>query len=178
MPIDDKRYDHCEHCGKLFPSTPGRVLCHRCAGEVAEESFGPQFTDDGGFLSIALQRFNALMQRYQDFMEDEEERTPLNRDERTQLLYRAKAAEDEAEPSEPPCTLCGKTSLEGSEFCFDCQSRLYRSLGDAAGDLFTRLEAVEQGPGRITSVLGRMEEARARTATSRINPVAGKRLRT
>lgn len=177
MPSEAPRLDRCEHCGKLFKSVPGRALCQQCAGVVADESFGPQFTEEGGLLSEALQRFNALMRRYQEYIDEIDEESPLDESERRRLMYEAEPAEAEPEPV-PECTLCGAPSLENSEFCLDCQSRLYRSLGDAATELFGRLEAVEKGPGGISSVLSKLEEARSRTASSRINPVATRRLRT
>ena len=165
----------CARCGKLFHRERARTLCHACGGGQAPAA-SPVFTEEDGLVTEAQRRFAALMERYEAHMEPGGAGLALPREEQRRLLHGSEVAE--AEVPAAGCTLCGRPRIEHSDFCLGCQSRLYRSLGDAASELFTRLEAVETAPGRVSSVLSALEDARARTAMSRINPVATRKLRT
>jgi len=176
MPTEYPSLDQCERCGKLFHREATRTLCHACAGITPPPADPPIFTEEDGLITEAQRRFLELMETYEKHMEPGGPGLVMPKAEQRRLLHGSESAE--ADPPATGCTLCGQPRIENSDFCLGCQSHLYRSLGDAASELFTRLEAVESAPGRISSVLSALEDARSRTAMSRINPVATRRLRT
>ena len=160
---DSKERDHCERCGKLFAAN-GRTLCHACArAESATPESSPGYNEEDGLISHAQRRFDALMRQYE---------------ERTNGPGPAPAPESAAPGKRPGCSLCGSPRIENSDLCVDCHGELYRSLGDAAEDLFGHLQKLPSKPARVRSVIDALAEARQRTATSRINPVATRKLRT
>ncbi|MBI1319725.1 MAG: hypothetical protein GC168_12370 [Candidatus Hydrogenedens sp.] len=176
MPTGYEHLSKCARCGKLYHREPGRTLCHACSGQATPEPPQPVYTEEHGIITEAQHRFQSLMRLYEQHTDHEPHAAELPRAEGRRLLHGSQPVEQRPHPG--ACTLCGQPTLKNSDFCFDCHSHLHRSLGDAAGELFTRLEAVESAPGRISSVLSALESARARTATSRINPVAQGKLRT
>jgi hypothetical protein len=80
---------------------------------------------------------------------------------------------------ESPCVRCGRyPTVEDSDLCLRCRLDLYRSLGDASNDLFSRLEVLEDEQRHgMHGVISAVRNARGRAGIENIDLVGAQRLR-
>lgn len=80
--------------------------------------------------------------------------------------------------SEGTCTHCGKPRIKGSEYCLDCQTRLFQEFGHAARAVQERMEQPEPGDSpNVRGLLSSKEKERTRVYHTRTNPYPLGRLR-
>ena len=75
------------------------------------------------------------------------------------------------------CVLCGKPVLPGSEYCLGCHAGVHRTISEAMTDLHTRIGLAPKPAIGMGAVRDGLDEKRARTATSRINPSGAQRIK-
>lgn len=149
---EESRISTCTSCGRLFGGKDGTALCDRCAGTGAVQSEPAERRNSAGTLTPppAVPKAAAIVN---------EERMGGN-------------------IGRPLCVRCKKRpASENTEVCLHCSLDLHKRLGSAASEVASRVEfAVASGP-HPTNVVVALQEKRARTATSRIDPIGPKRLK-
>lgn len=164
----------CTQCGRLYRAEAGRKLCHHCSGEGIPHTHAP--LDDDPLVPASNKRYAALMALYDAQSEGVHAGLIPESDDsvKTPAISTGQVFDPHRE-----CALCEKPPLKGSEFCLGCQTKLHRDFGDAAHELFTEMETVEENnQGSIRSVMFALNSARARSPHLRINPVAMGKLKT
>jgi hypothetical protein len=158
MLLTDLDIAQCAECGKLFQLEPGRKLCRECSGEAARPMAEPK--------PLAPVFFPGSRGA------GDPTRTETLRGVGELPPVTAKR------PQIRQCVRCNaRRTLGDSDFCLHCHVDLHHSLGDAANDLLTSFEFLDERALGPSAVLAAYEEKRARTATSRINPSGARRVR-
>jgi len=148
----------CTNCERTFVARSGKTWCAACCAALAEDfELLDHAVDSGhGGSPEAIAEATGL---------------PVAR---VHHLLRAGGIPDPSTTERGLCTKCGTRPTEaGSDFCWVCRAELYRAFGDAADDLFARLEPLEYQPhipGHAWGIVSAMNEKRARAAMNRINP--------
>lgn len=145
--LSDLEIGRCDDCGKLFQPEPGETRCATCREEATAAATSPT-------LPAPLRDApNFTWEEVYDVFRNAESR-----------------ASDEAPP---PCVRCrARQALNESDFCLHCHIALHHDLGDAAHELFTRMEFLEtHPPEKPRSVESHLSEKRSRAAMNHINPV-------
>lgn len=155
MLLDDLEIARCEECGKLFQREPGRRLCSECAPPPLVKS-------------APVRRMLEPVER--ELVHDLARSTGLSK-KAIEESIRLSPGRGSVLQGGPVCVRCRmRPPMDDNDFCVYCQLDLYRTLGDAANDLFNRMEILEPEPEGPASVISAYEEKRRRTATSHINP--------
>jgi hypothetical protein len=141
----------CEACGKLFQAEPGRTRCAECVASAEEAGADATRAPLPAALRDAP---NFTWQEVYEVFRNAEARQPAGEDHR--------------------CVRCrARRALNESDFCLHCHIALHHDLGDAAHELFARMEFLEEHPAKKPlKVDAMLAEKRSRTATSHINPVS------
>lgn len=154
--LDELDLMRCPRCGRLFGKEPGKTHCLQCSGGAEE---GP---------STAAKKKFAITQSALYFG------MPLD------VVREAAGDATDADPkpaASHSCVRCGeRDSVEGSDFCINCSLDLHQEFGQAALELFSTVGSGEVRAANM-SLLATVEDKRARTATSRINPVGTPRIK-
>ncbi len=154
--LDDLNLMRCPRCGKLFGKEPSKRQCRQCSGapDAAAEESSKRFVMNQSALHFGL---------------------PL---ELIEAAVQKTARQQKGIPETvDPCVRCGeREAVEGRDLCVNCNLDLHHRFGMAARDLFGRF-GVQSEPSRGPSVAAALEDKRARTATSRINPVGMPRIK-
>ncbi len=146
----------CEKCGRLMQMEPGRTLCSGCSGKNRAED---------ALAKLREARVVSNFARYTGMSRDAVEDAVQDMAARSQF-------------NDAVCVRCNqRKAIEDSEFCIYCHLDLYRSLGDASKDLFSRMEFIEPAPGGMHNVVSSFRGTRRATPMSRINPATGPRIR-
>ncbi|HPO12185.1 MAG TPA: hypothetical protein PLI09_01965 [Candidatus Hydrogenedentes bacterium] len=154
--LEDLDIGRCKKCGRLIQMEPGRALCRVCSGEDSKDDALNKLREARIVNNFA--RYSGMSREaVEDAVEDMAERSRFN---------------------EAICVRCNqRKAIEDSEFCIYCHLDLYRSLGDASKDLFSRMEYIGSGPSGMHGVVSSLRETRRSTPMSHINPATGPRLR-
>ncbi len=172
---DNLELKRCANCGKLYRGAPGRQRCHTCVGDapvfeapVPEEEIDPLIPLNG-------RRLAALMAIYD--AQSEGVHGGLIPPDHVSLMHPALGNEPALE-AEGACVHCGKPRIRGSEYCLDCQTRLFQEFGHAARTVQERMEQPEPADKpNVRSLLSGMEQERTRVHHTRTNPYPLGRLR-
>lgn len=153
--LSDLDIARCTVCGKLFQADADRARCAACAAEGGDGNDTAQPT-----LPAALR--DAPNFTWQEVYE---------------VFRKAEAREDADIP--PRCVRCrARPALNESEFCLHCHIALHHDLGDAAHELFTKMDILdEHSPPKSRPVEAVLAEKRGRAAMRRIDPVAVPRVK-
>jgi len=165
----DTAVTKCPACGKLFAYVPGKAYCVDCR-LLREQNEALVETAVGRHGKRTVQEIAAL--------------TGLPAIEVERIVKSSSILRREVE-SRARCARCQEQpAAPGSDFCSACRMELYRAFGDAADELFTRLEVLEPRPqpatetsGLAMSVLSSLEQKRARAGATRFYPAPRHRIR-
>ncbi len=159
--LADLDVSKCPECGKIFSRRHGKQLCSDCA-EIAGHGSSPAELPPAPLERQRIDEISLLM--------------GLPREE-VEYVLRVARENGAVLSGGRTCARCRvRSSMSESDLCINCKVELYRSLGEAADDLFDEMEYLTEETGSPSVVLA-YREKRERTATSRINPVGAKRLK-
>jgi hypothetical protein len=145
----------CEECGKLFAKEPGKRLCLECAPPPPTGHDDTRRALEPGERAM-IKEFAKLSGFSREVIEEQ---------------VRALPGRGSVLEGGPACVRCQtRPPMADNDLCVYCQLDLYRTLGDAAEDLFDRMEVLEPESTGPASVISAYEQKRRRTATSHINP--------
>lgn len=166
-PTWDNAIRRCGRCNKLMRREETRSLCQECAKDARETGEVARLDPD---ISIARK-----IARLQAELE-------LGGESRPNFIRHripGELAGDNIPTAVPgtACVKCGAPTLPGSTYCLGCHAGVFRTLGEAVADLHQRIGQVRETRPGMSGVSAELEEKRGRTATSRINPSGGPRLK-
>lgn len=162
MLLEELDLARCEECGKLFGKESGKRLCLECAPPLPTVPGDARRALEPG--ERAMIKEFAKLSGFSPAVIEEQVRA---------LPSRGSVLE-----GGPACVRCQtRPPMTDNDLCVYCQLDLYRTLGDAAEDLFDRMEVLEPESTGPASVISAYEQKRRRTATSHINPSGGQWLK-
>lgn len=163
----------CMRCARLYRGGEEHQLCHACVEAEAPRHQMPAPLDEDPALPLSRRRLDALMALY-DAQAEGMQAGLIRPGEAIVHPAIGQGAPFEAEGE---CVLCAKPRLQNSDYCLDCQSRLYRELSDAARTLGGM--APPHGPAvpSVRDTLSSLESAHPRPRHVRNNPYPMGRLR-
>lgn len=172
---DTLELKRCDDCGKLFRGAPERRVCNVCAGGTPQQEVLPPEVEEDPLMPLTGRRLAALMAIYD--AQSEGVHSGLIPPDHASLLHPA-LGNEAALDSEGACTHCGKPRIKGSEYCLDCQTRLFQEFGHAARAVQENIEHHEPAETQnVRGLLSSKEKERTRVYHTRTNPYPLGRLR-
>ncbi len=128
----------------------------------------PTEVDEDPLVPLTGKRLAALMAIYD--AQSEGVHSGLIPPDQVSLVHPALGAEPTLD-AEGVCVQCGKPRIAGSEYCLECQTRMFQEFGHAARAVQDKLAQTDMSEKpNVRGLLSNMEQERTRVYHTRTNP--------